>query len=164
MAPRGPSISPMESWRTFTVKEKRNMAIFIFGIMLYKFGLEAFVGSIIALATNRYDYEAFLHNNTPRTFERVGLLTGLNQAFQCVGAILIAPLVRGFSTKTVLSGSVLVFGLFTAILLIMDASTGGTFVPKEFRKKHPKNDFHYYGTYDTDGMIPVFCVTGVAYG
>ena len=140
------------------------MAIFIFGIMLYKFGLEAFIGSIIALATNRYDYEAIKNKTTPRTFERVGLMTGLNQAFQCVGAILIAPLVRGFPTKTVLSASVLVFGLFTAILLIMDASTGGTFVPKKYRKQHPENDFSYYGTYNTDDMIPVFCVTGVAYG
>ncbi|QDS69048.1 hypothetical protein FKW77_009786 [Venturia effusa] len=32
--------------------------------MLYKFGLEAFNGSIVALATNRYDYEAFV-NGTP---------------------------------------------------------------------------------------------------
>jgi MFS family permease len=131
------------------------MAIFIFGIMLYKFGLEAFVGSIIALATNRYDYEAFLHDKTPRTFERVGLLTGLNQAFQCVGAILIAPLVRGFSTRTVLSSSVLVFGLLTAIMLIMDASTGGISVPKAIREKCPKDDFHYYGTGNTNGVIPV---------
>ena len=68
--------------------------IYILGIMAYKFGLEAFNGSVVALATNRYDYES-IHNNMPsRTFERVGLLTGLNQAFQCVGSILIAPLVR----------------------------------------------------------------------
>jgi hypothetical protein len=164
MTRRRCSIGPGESWRAFTGKEKRNMAIFIFGIMLYKFGLEAFNGSIIALATNRYDYEAIRNKTKPRTFERVGLLSGLNQAFQCVGAILIAPMVRGFSTKTVLSAAVLVFGFFTAILLIMDASTGGTFVPAAFRKKHPENDFHYYGTYNTDAMIPVFCVAGVAYG
>lgn len=75
--------------------------IYILGIMAYKFGLEAFNGSIVALATNRYDYES-IHNNTPsRTFERVGLLTGLNQAFQCVGSILIAPLVRHTIHSTV---------------------------------------------------------------
>jgi cytochrome c biogenesis protein CcdA len=83
------------SLQTFTPQERRNIAIYIAGIMVYKFGLEAFNGSIIALASNRYDYEA-IHNGTPsRTFERVGLLTGLNQAFQCIGSILIGPLVWG---------------------------------------------------------------------
>jgi hypothetical protein len=83
-----------ESLRAFTPQERRNIAIYIVGIMVYKFGLEAFNGSIIALATNRYDYES-IHNGTPsRTFERVGLLTGLNQAFQCLGSIVIGPLVR----------------------------------------------------------------------
>lgn len=82
-----------ESLRAFTPQERRNIAIYIAGIMVYKFGLEAFNGSIIALASNRYDYEA-IHNGTPsRTFERLGLLTGLNQAFQCIGSILIGPLV-----------------------------------------------------------------------
>jgi len=82
------------SLQEFSAQERRNVMIYILGIMAYKFGLEAFNGSVVALATNRYDYES-IHNNTPsRTFERVGLLTGLNQAFQCVGSILIAPLVR----------------------------------------------------------------------
>lgn len=57
--------------------------------MFYKFGLEAFTGSIIALATNRYDYDAAIRSAAPITFERIGLLTGLNQAFQCVGSIII---------------------------------------------------------------------------
>ncbi|EEP82544.1 conserved hypothetical protein [Uncinocarpus reesii 1704] len=153
-----------ESWKSFTPTEKRNVAIYIGGIMLYKFGLEAFNGSIVTLATNRYDYESIKNNTVSRTFERVGLLTGLNQAFQCVGSILIAPLVKKFPTKNVLSSAILVFGVLSALLLIIDAATGGTFVPAEFRKKHPKDDFHYYGDYNTDGMIPIYCIAGIAYG
>ncbi|KAK9357180.1 hypothetical protein V1504DRAFT_482263 [Lipomyces starkeyi] len=156
--------SVSEGFRQFTPMEKRNIAIYIVGIMLYKFGIEAFNGSIIALATNRYDYDAITSNTTARTFERVGLLTGLNQAFQCVGSILIAPLIKRFPTKNVLSCAILVFGIFTAILLIVDAATGGTFVPEAFRDEHPKDDFSYYGDYNTDGIIPIFCVTGIAYG
>jgi len=83
-----------DSWRTFSREEKRNIAIYIAGIMLYKFGLEAFNGSVIALATNRYDYDAEINKTKARTFERVGLLAGLYQAFQCVGSILIAPLIK----------------------------------------------------------------------
>ncbi|KAF2180265.1 hypothetical protein K469DRAFT_741292 [Zopfia rhizophila CBS 207.26] len=153
-----------EAWKAFSSREKRNIAIYIAGIMLYKFGLEAFNGSIISLATNRYDYDALIHKTNSKTFERVGLLTGLNQAFQCVGSILIAPLVKRFPTKNVLSIAILAFGLFSAILLIVDAATGGTFAPVSFRKNHPKNDFHYYGDYNTDGMIPIYCVCGIAYG
>ncbi|KAJ8103627.1 MFS general substrate transporter [Lipomyces tetrasporus] len=156
--------SVAEGFREFTPKEKRNMIIYIVGIMLYKFGLEAFNGSIVALATNRYDYDAITSNTTAKTFERVGLLTGLNQAFQCVGSILIAPLIKRFPTKNVLSCAILVFGVFTAILLIVDAAMGGTFVPAAFREDHPEDDFSYYGDYNTDGMIPIYCVTGIAYG
>ena len=152
------------NWAMFTALERRNIAIYILGIMLYKFGIEAFNGSIVALATNRYDYDALQTQSTPKTFERVGLLTGLNQAFQCVGSILIAPLVRRAPSRLVLAVAVFVFGLFTAILLIVDASTGGTIVPEEFREKHPPNDFHYYGKYNTDGMIPIYSITGIVYG
>jgi hypothetical protein len=70
------------SWKLFSPEEKRNIAIYILGIMLYKFGLEAFNGSIVALATNRYDYDAWRNDTDSHTFERIGLLTGLNQAFQ----------------------------------------------------------------------------------
>lgn len=153
-----------DNWRMFTPLERRNIAIYIAGIMLYKFGIEAFNGSIIALATNRYDYDAIRNGTTPKTFERVGLLSGLNQAFQCVGSILIAPLVRRTQTRVVLACAVLVFGLFTTVLLVVDASTGGTIVPAEFRDHHPPNDFHYYGSYNTDGMIPIYSVTGIVYG
>lgn len=88
-----------------------------------------------------YDHEAFVNDTPTRTFERVGLLTALNQATQCVGSILIAPLMKRYRTKNVLAGAVFFFGLMTAILLIVDAATGGTFVPAAFRKSHPKNDF-----------------------
>lgn len=152
--------SVTETWRLFTPSEKRNIAIYIAGIMLYKFGLEAFNGSITALATNRYDWDAQLSGTTAKTFERVGLLQGLNQAFQCVGAILIGPLIKRWPTKLVLSVSIFVFGIFTAVLLVVDAGTGGKFRPSGV----DPDDFSYYGSYNTDGMIPIYCITGIAYG
>jgi len=54
----------------------------------------------------------------------VGAAQGVNQAAQCVGAILIAPLVRRWPTRTVLSTAVIVFCMMTTILLIVDAATG----------------------------------------
>ncbi|KAL4805597.1 hypothetical protein BDV18DRAFT_21842 [Aspergillus unguis] len=152
------------NWRLFTTTERRNIIVYILGIMMYKFGLEAFNGSIVTLATNRYDYDAWISGTFPKTFQKVGIMVGLNQACQCVGSILIAPLVRRFPSRLILAGAVLVFGLLSALLLILDASTGGKFVPSAFRERHPEHDFHYYGKYNTDGIIPVYCVAGIAYG
>lgn len=139
-----------ETWTIYTPVERRNIAIYIAGIMVYKFGLEAFNGSIIALATNRYD-ELEKRTHISITFQRVGILTGLNQAFQCVGSILIAPLIKRYPTKNVLACAILIFGVMSSLLLILDAATGGRFVPNG----HPKGDFSYYGDYNTDGMIPI---------
>ncbi|KAJ4990636.1 hypothetical protein SVAN01_03867 [Stagonosporopsis vannaccii] len=148
-----------ETWKIYTPIERRNIAIYIAGIMMYKFGLEAFNGSVIALATNRYD-ELETRTHVSITFQRVGILTGLNQAFQCVGSILIAPLIKRYPTKNVLACAILIFGVMSSILLILDAATGGTFMPEG----HPEKDFSYYGDYNTDGMIPIYCVCGVVYG
>ena len=157
-------VSVRNSWNAFSPTEKRNIAIYIAGIMLYKFGLEAFNGSITSLATKRYDYDALKAGTTANTFTKIGLLTGLNQAFQCVGSILIAPLVKRYPTRLVLSGAIFVFGILTAILLVVDAGTGGHLQPKGFvvPKKNPR--YTYYGDYNTDGIIPIFCITGIAYG
>lgn len=148
------------SFAIFTATEKRNIAIYILGIMIYKFGLEAFNGSITALAANRYDYDAKQAGVAANTFQRVGLLQGLNQAFQCIGSILIAPLIKRFPTRVVLSVAVFLFGLLAAVLLIVDAATGGRFKPAGASDK----DFSYYGKYNTDGIIPIYCIAGVAYG
>jgi MFS family permease len=151
------------SWNLFSFEEKRNILIYIIGIMLYKFGLEAYNGSIITLATNRYDQDSYIHGIKSRTFEKVGLLSGLNQASQCIGSILIAPLIKRWPTRTVLSVSIFLFGIFTAILLIIDSATGGFIKPKDFKEKN-KNDFSYYGKYSTDIIIPIYCITGITYG
>ncbi|KAE8349468.1 hypothetical protein BDV28DRAFT_163607 [Aspergillus coremiiformis] len=153
-----------EGWYAFTPLERRNVALYILGITIYKFGLEAFNGSMVALATNRYDYDAMRTKTPAKTFQRVGLMVGLNQACQCIGSILIAPLIRRFPSRILLSSAVLGFAFCSALLLIIDASTGGTFAPASFRIRHPKHDFHYYGQYDTDGIIPAYCVAGITYG
>lgn len=157
-------VSPFHTWGMYSPVEKRNLIVYVVGIMLYKFGLEAFNGSVQALATNRYDFEAARAGKPSHTFERVGLLVGLNQASQCAGSILIAPLVKRFPTKLVLSMAIFVFGLLTAVLLILDAARGGGFRPKNWHHTHKANDFSYYGNYDTDGIIPIYCIAGIAYG
>lgn len=83
----GPFNIFVESWKLYTPKERRNIAIYTLGIVFYKFGIEAFNGSIITLATDRF--------RAVNTFSKLGALTGLNQAMQCVGAILIVTPPQG---------------------------------------------------------------------
>jgi MFS family permease len=103
-------------WHSYSAGERRNIAIYIAGIMFYKLGLEFFNGSITTLATDRF--------KAANTFTKLGAAQGLNQAAQCVGAILIAPLIKRWPTRTVLASAICFFSLMTAILLIVDAATG----------------------------------------
>jgi len=117
-----------------------------------------------ALCTNRYDYDAKLAGTRTKTFQKLGLAVGLNQAFQCVGSILIAPLIKQFHTKNVLACAIFAFGFCTAILLVLDGATGGTLIPAGWAKTHKKDDFAYYGDYNTDAIIPIFSLAGIGYG
>ena len=152
-----------QTWTIFSAQEKRNIFVYIVGIMLYKFGLEAFNGAILTLATNRYDQDSHKSQTPSRTFQRLGVISGLNQAFQCVGSVLIAPLIKRWPTRTILAASIFIFAVFTAVLMILDAATGGHIKPTDFKPAH-KDDFSYYGNYNTDLIIPIFCITGIAYG
>jgi MFS family permease len=147
----------------FTAEEKRNILIYILGIMLYKFGVEAFNGAIITLATNRYDQDANEADISTRTFEKVGLIVGLNQASQCVGSVLIGPLVKRWRTQIILSATIFTFALSTAVFIIMDVVTYGHIKPKDFVPKN-KSDFSYYGHYRTDLIVPIYCVSGLTLG
>lgn len=139
----------VEAWRSYTPAERRNIAIYIGGIMLYKFGLEFFNGSITTLATDRF--------KAANTFTKLGAAQGVNQAAQCVGAILIAPLIKQWPTRTVLSAAILFFGLMTTILLIVDAATHGK--PKKSAAAKA-----VYGSWDPDAIFIVWTLAGIAYG
>ncbi|KAH8152672.1 uncharacterized protein LAJ45_03513 [Morchella importuna] len=138
-----------EIYHAYSPTERRNIAIYIIGIMFYKLGLEAFNGSIVTLATDRF--------GSGSTYKKLGILQGLNQAFQCVGSILIAPLIKRFPTRSVLAAAVMFFGLLAAVLLVVDASTGGRM------KKSGENKAHY-GDWNPNALFPVYCASGIAYG
>ncbi|KAG8802983.1 hypothetical protein FRC17_006295 [Serendipita sp. 399] len=136
-------------WNTFNARERRNISIYIAGIMLYKLGLESFNGSIVTLATDRF--------KAANTFSKLGALTGLNQAMQVVGSILIAPLIKKFPTRTVLAAAILVFGLITTLFLIIDAATGG-------KPRLNNGDKIKYGSWDPNALFPLYMISGIAYG
>ncbi|KAG0325540.1 hypothetical protein BGZ99_000524 [Dissophora globulifera] len=131
----------------FSSLERRNLVIYMIGIMLYKFGLEAFTGSITLLATDRF--------NEKNTFTNLAILQGLNQAFQCVGSIAIAPLIKRFPTRSVLASAIALFGLLSAIIIIVDVSTGGK-IPLEGKQR--------YGKWDPVVLFPLYSIIGICHG
>ncbi|KAG0076444.1 hypothetical protein BGZ93_000824 [Podila epicladia] len=135
--------SPYEN---FSSTEKRNLLIYMAGIMMYKFGLEAFTGSITLLANDRF--KGGVNKN-------VAILLAINQAFQCVGSIAIAPLIRRFPTKSVLSGAILSFGLLSALIVIIDVATGGQI---------PDGKVQRYGNWNSLILFPIYTVIGICHG
>jgi hypothetical protein len=47
--------------------------------------------------------------------------------------------------------------------MIVDATTGGHIKPNDFIQID-EHDYRYYGKYNTNGIIPIYCITGVAFG
>ncbi|KAG0378715.1 hypothetical protein BGX24_003001 [Mortierella sp. AD032] len=130
----------------FTATERRNIMIYMAGIMLYKFGLEAFTGSITLLAQERFGNSAN---------QNMGILQGLNQAFQCVGSIAIAPLIKRFPTRSVLSASIFFFGLLSSIIIIIEVSTGG---------RIPENGVKRPGNWNILILFPIYSIIGICHG
>jgi hypothetical protein len=80
-------------------------------------------------------------------FLLVGAAQGVNQAAQCVGAILVAPLIKRWPTRSVLSCAIFFFALMTIILLIVDAGTGGSI------RKSASTSVDY-GSWNPDAVRP----------
>lgn len=99
------------------------------------------------LATDRF--------NERSTFASLAILQGLNQAFQCVGSIAIAPLIKRFPTKSVLASSIGIFGLLSALIIIIDVATGG---------KIPQDGKKLYGQWNPIILFPIYSVIGICHG
>ncbi|KAG7095681.1 hypothetical protein E1B28_006396 [Marasmius oreades] len=136
-------------WKNFSRSQVKNMVVYIVGIMFYKFALEWYNGAFITLANERFGNDRY---------RKIGILTGLNYAMQCVGSIIVAPLIKKYHTRSVLSAAVLIFGMISAILLVVDGATGGTMRFKTANKKTA------YGDWNPNGLFPIYIVSGVSYG
>lgn len=102
----------------FNKTESKNVLLYILGIMCYKFALETYLGSISIIAVERFPKE--------NAFTLLGGLQGANQACQCIGSILVAPLISRYPANKILAHSIWVFCIMAIVLLVCEAATGGT--------------------------------------
>ncbi|KNC97187.1 uncharacterized protein SPPG_07575 [Spizellomyces punctatus DAOM BR117] len=132
----------------FSVAEKRDIILYVLGIMCYKFALESYTGTISSLALDRFP--------VGKRFFYKGFLDGFNQAAQCVGSIAVAPLMRRFRIKNILAVAIAMFAVISSLGMIIEGATGGK-PPQDGRSA-------IAGKWDARIIIPIFVAAGFSHG
>ena len=73
----------------------------------------------------QYDRDSTLAGDTNRTFALSTLQSGLYAATQCVGAIVMAPLVRRVHFRHLLASGAAIMSVMAIAVIVLDAATGG---------------------------------------
>ncbi|ORZ31763.1 hypothetical protein BCR44DRAFT_1416876 [Catenaria anguillulae PL171] len=135
----------------FTPTERRNVAIYIMGIMGYKFALENLSGCFSNIILQRVP-------QNPSTVWST--IVSVNFAAQSIGSLLVSPLMKRWPTSRVLSTAIITFGLLVAIVPILEFFTGGgrdgTLTAGEKKYK--------FGQYDPMIVGYLFPVIGIFHG
>ena len=108
----------------FSKAMRWNIFVYICAVCCYKFGLESYNGSVRGLAIDRLTADGY------RVYEYTGYLDGFQAAAQCLGCILVGPLIRYFHIRTVLAGAVFTWALIASLVMIIEKANGGTFPTK----------------------------------
>ncbi|KAJ3091267.1 hypothetical protein HDU96_003107 [Phlyctochytrium bullatum] len=103
---------------TFTRLEIWNIFFYIGGIMLYKFSLETMNTCMNGVLLNR------LTTSDTKTLWTVA--QAINVIGQCVGSLLVAPLVRRMYAGRLLATCILLFGAVIVVIPILEGATSTT--------------------------------------
>ncbi|KAI9189600.1 hypothetical protein H9P43_001035 [Blastocladiella emersonii ATCC 22665] len=133
----------------FSSSEKKNLTIYIGGIMFYKFALETLTGCMSNIVLNRYKVAP------AATW---GAVVSVNYACQSIGSLLVSPLIKRWPTSRVLATSIFLFGLIVAIIPILEAVNGGGSTGLGDEKNY-KN-----GSWDPFLVAILFPIVGIFHG
>ncbi|KAI9222055.1 major facilitator superfamily domain-containing protein [Blastocladiella britannica] len=133
----------------FSAAEKKNLTVYIGGIMCYKFALETLTGCMSNIVLTRY-------TNSPAAIW--GTVVSINYACQSIGSLLVSPLIKRFPTSRVLSMSILLFGILVAIIPILEIATGGGSTGLGDEKKYKA------GNWDPLVVCILFPAVGIFHG
>lgn len=144
----------------FSKSERWNIACYIIGVMCYKFGLESYNGTVKSLAVDRFTTAGF------PVYQYTGYLEGLQAATQCVGSIIVGPMMRLYSVKSVLTFFLIVYAFISMIIMAVEHANGGTMPTKCISKDGlpPVCTGAIDGDWDPVGIIPIFVVSGIPFG
>ncbi|KAJ3111966.1 hypothetical protein HDU96_005105 [Phlyctochytrium bullatum] len=122
-------------FKEFSAEEKRNIALYTTGVLLYKFVLETMGACISGIVLNRLTYDWANNKANPQSSRGLTWtsMLSINLAMQCIGSMLIGPLVKRFRPGNIFGTTVLCFSLALLVVPILEASTGGK-APLENRR------------------------------
>ena len=144
----------------FSKSERWNIFCYIVGVMCYKFGLESYNGTVKSLALDRFTTAGF------SVFQYTGYLDGFQAATQCIGSIIVGPLMRYYSVKSVLTFFLIVYAFISMIIMAIEHANGGTMPTKCITKDGlpPTCSGAIAGDWDPVGIIPIFVFSGIPFG
>ncbi len=155
----------------FTKREMINMAFYTGGIMCYKFVLEFMNGCMSNLILGR-----IAASTLPKGLavsDVWTILQSISLIFQCIGCIVVAPLIRRWDTSKVLALSILSFAIVIALIPIIEASTGGTIPPANAKPitapgaSAPtlvQDQKQYFGAWNVLILFAIFPIAGIFHG
>lgn len=104
----------------FDWKEKNNVTWYIIGLLTYKFVLETMNACMSGIILNRLADE---HSSPGLVWTG---LVGLNLCTQCIGSLMVGPLIKKNHSARVLALSMLGFAVTMLFVPILELITGGT--------------------------------------
>lgn len=144
----------------FSKSERWNIACYIIGVMCYKFGLESYNGTVKSLAVDRFTTAGL------PVYQYTGYLEGFQAATQCVGSIIVGPMMKLYSVKSVLTFFLIVYAFISMIIMSVEHANGGTMPTKCVSKDGlpPVCTGAVAGDWDPVGIIPIFVFSGIPFG
>ena len=93
-------------------------------------------------------------------------MDGFNAATQCIGSIIVGPLMNIFPIKTVLSYALLVFAIISMLIMCIEKANGGTFPTSCVTTGllPPVCTGAVAGNWNPVGIIPIFVFSGIPFG
>ncbi|KAI5811208.1 hypothetical protein DFH27DRAFT_620186 [Peziza echinospora] len=149
-------------WQSYTPIERKNIMLYILGLMLYKFSFEIWTGALTTISLTRFHPQTDEDGDDEGEGEGspvgiLGVLQALNLLSQCVGTAFVSwGLRRGWSTRRILVCAVLCGVVVSAGLLGLDAGTGGRWREDGGGGRGRER----YGEWDPRILFVVFCVAG----
>ncbi|KAI8805561.1 major facilitator superfamily domain-containing protein [Cladochytrium replicatum] len=144
----------LRPFQGFNAEEGRNIGLYIGGIMAYKFGLETMNACMSGVFLNR------LSNGTGQ------LWTGaqsVNLVCQCLGSLLVGPLIKRMTAARLLTTAIILFGIVILLMPILEGATGGS-IPGYYANLKGSQTKSTWGSWTPYLIFLIYPLAGVFHG
>ncbi|KAI8814487.1 major facilitator superfamily domain-containing protein [Cladochytrium replicatum] len=147
----------LRPFQGFSAEEGRNIGLYIGGIMAYKFGLETMNACMSGIFLNRLA-GVVVSTGT--------LWTGaqsVNLVCQCIGSLLVGPLIKRMTAARLLTTAIILFGVVICIMPILEGATGGS-VPGYYENLKGSQNKATWGSWTPYLIYMIYPLAGIFHG